>query len=350
MINLKDCAPLKAVNRIKRKYPGVFEVIESLAKEKDFADMWDHEKVYLPVSGIRAAMEHVKDIDPLKDGKDLALLSALAAWRQHKTIYEFAPALTEELFETARRKKLTLDVSAIHLPHWAVYIKTGIKMPADIDGFFVSYDEDVGNDIENHYKELRFTPIDKNGIPRTVIYLIISSPDGLPDSIESCLHRNKKFSEVDYRRIEEMMKMGYTGMEELRNSQNNNEYAASLHSFLAQLVMMAIYLSAENADIVKDEYQRRSPSPYITDTAREIEYYHVGGNIAPRLKLIRSMEDKGLVLVANTRKSPAMHIRRAHWHTYRYGHGRKLLRVRWVHATLVNAAGDEIDYSKFMND
>ena len=215
MINLKDCAPLRAVNRIKRKYPDVFEIIDSLVKEEDFSDMWDHGKVFIPVSGARAAMEHVGDIDFAKDGKDLALVPALAAWRQHKTIYEFAPALTEELFETARRKKLTLDISAIHLPHWAIYVKTGIKMPADIDGFFISYDEDIIEDTGKHYTELRFTPIDKNGIPRHVIYLIVPNNNGEPGSIESCLRRNMKFSEVDERRIEEMMKTGYTEMKEM---------------------------------------------------------------------------------------------------------------------------------------
>ena len=348
MINLKDCAPLRAVNRIKRKYPDVFEIIDSLVKEEDFSDMWDHGKVFIPVSGARAAMEHVGDIDFAKDGKDLALVPALAAWRQHKTIYEFAPALTEELFETARRKKLTLDISAIHLPHWAIYVKTGIKMPADIDGFFISYDEDIIEDTGKHYTELRFTPIDKNGIPRHVIYLIVPNNNGEPGSIESCLRRNMKFSEVDERRIEEMMKTGYTEMKEMLNRPDNEKYAASLNIFLAQLVMMAIYLSAENADIQKTEYNRYRRTSHITDTAREIEYFQVGLKIAPRLKMIHNMEKKGLVLIAKTRKSPAMHIRRAHWHTYRYGHGRKLLKVRWIHATLVNAAGDEVDYSKFI--
>ena len=40
-------------------------------------------------------------------------------------------------------------------------------------------------------------------------------------------------------------------------------------------------------------------------------------------------------------RSPVTHVRRAHWHTFRVGEGRKKIQVKWLAPVVVNADGEQ---------
>lgn len=134
--NIKKCAAMAALDRIKQKYPGAISYVEEIANATDFTDMWDHSMVYAPLPVAHAAMEksYKREISRT-DALDASVIAAAASWRLDKSIYDFSAELTKELFEVSCRKILNIDISSIHLPKKVIYIRPGIKMPGNIDGF-----------------------------------------------------------------------------------------------------------------------------------------------------------------------------------------------------------------------
>ena len=70
---------------------------------------------------------------------EIAILTALAAWRPTKGIYCFDPELSEELMSTPITGDLPCDVF-FHLPEWCVYVETPQQEKNGAYGFFAYLD------------------------------------------------------------------------------------------------------------------------------------------------------------------------------------------------------------------
>lgn len=79
----------------------------------------------------------------------------------------------------------------------------------------------------------------------------------------------------------------------------------------------------------------------IRDIPREVEYLHVGQEAAVRIRTLRRSAAGSGEALGGRHRSPTMHIRRAHWHTFRIGAGRKKTRVKWLAPILVNPSEAE---------
>lgn len=81
----------------------------------------------------------------------------------------------------------------------------------------------------------------------------------------------------------------------------------------------------------------------VRDIAREVEHIHVGDEVAVR---IRTMNNHPTARtdsepLGGHHRSPVTHVRRAHWHTFRVGEGRKKIQVKWLAPVVVNADGEQ---------
>mgnify|MGYP004549387239 FL=1 len=79
------------------------------------------------------------------------------------------------------------------------------------------------------------------------------------------------------------------------------------------------------------------------DIAREVEHIHVGDEVAVRIRTMNNHPTPRTDSepLGGHHRSPVTHVRRAHWHTFHVGEGRKKTRVKWLAPVVVNADGEQ---------
>lgn len=338
----KQIIPLQALKRISWDFPDIFPMIDDVVEERDpeMASRWDHKLVYAPVGLAHAAMLEIGEPAALLYALDLALVTALAGWRKAKTVYDFSPVLAEELVKSARSEEMTMPLSTLTLPYWSIYIKPNIK-EWDIDGFFVYYDDDLNSKTGKHIKELRFTPLSKNGDALPTIYLMQNEAEEIciKDAIDAILNEaNRADIRADIPRSLRVLRMNT-----VLTPDSTDQAAEELGKLAAQMISFVLYLSAVNADIKRDATLPFKRTKQVRDIAREVEHIHVGDEVAVR---IRTMNNHPTARtdsepLGGHHRSPVTHVRRAHWHTFRVGEGRKKMRVKWLAPVVVNADGEQ---------
>lgn len=335
----KQIIPLQALKRISWDFPDIFPMIDDVVESSDLemANRWDHKLVYAPVGLAHAAMLEIGEpAAPLLYSLDLALVTALAGWRKAKTVYDFSPVLAEELVKSARSEEMTMPLSTLTLPYWSIYIKPNIK-EWDIDGFFVYYDDDLNSKTGKHIKELRFTPLSKNGDALPTIYLMQNEAKEIciKDAIDAILNETNK---EDISRSLRVLKMNT-----VLTPDSMDQAAEELGKLAVQMISFVLYLSAVNADMKRDATLPFKRTKQVRDIAREVEHIHVGDEVAVR---IRTMNNHPTARtdsepLGGHHRSPVTHVRRAHWHTFRVGEGRKKIQVKWLAPVVVNASGEQ---------
>ena len=339
----KQIIPLQALKQISWDFPDLFPMIDDVVESSDLemANRWDHKLVYAPVGLAHAAMLEIEGpAAALLYSLDLALVAALAGWRKAKTVYDFSPVLAEELVKSARSEEMTMPLSTLALPYWSIYIKPNIK-EWDIDGFFVYYDDDLNSKTGKHIKELRFTPLSKNGDALPTIYLMQNEAEEIciKDAIDAILNEaNRADIRADIPRSLRVLKMNT-----VLTPDSTDQAAEELGKLAAQMISFVLYLSAVNADMKRDATLPFKRTKQVRDTAREVEHIRVGDEVAVR---IRTMNNHPTARtdsepLGGHHRSPVTHVRRAHWHTFHVGEGRKKTRVKWLAPVVVNADGEQ---------
>lgn len=308
----KQIIALQALWKISQEYPDIFHKIDNAVENIDpkMAGRWDSKLVYAPaILAAWAILENKGRASILRHPFDLPLITALAGWRKAKTVYDFSPALADELIKSAQSEEISIPISALALPYWSIYIKPNIK-EWDIDGFFAYYNDDVTHKTGEHIKELRFTPLAKNGNVLPTIYLVQN------ESKDICI-------------------------KDAINALFNGSSGKELCTIAAQMLSFVLYLSAINADIKRDFTQPFRRTKQVRDIATEVEHINVGDEVAIHIKEMRKHPAARTVCepLGGHHRPPATHVRRAHWHTFRTGKGRKKIQVRWLAPIIVNADG-----------
>nr|DAJ00574.1 MAG TPA: hypothetical protein [Caudoviricetes sp.] len=322
---------LKALKRISWEYPNIFEMIDNAVESSNpkITSPWDKNLVYAPA--ILVACTSFKNKGRaaiLRHPFDLPLITALAGWRKAKTVYDFSPALADELIKSAQSEEISIPMSALALPYWAIYIKPNIKK-WDIDGFFVYYNEGIPNKNGKNIKELRFTPLSKDGDALPTIYLVQNEQKDIciKDAITAILNKVN---------IAYIHKAHYFH----RFSESSGK---ELGKIAAQMISLVLYLSTVNADMKRDPTQPFKRTKHVLDIAREVEHIHVGDEVAIHIKEMRKHHTARTVCepLGGHHRPPVTHVRRAHWHAFRIGKGRKKIMVKWLAPTVVNADGEQ---------
>ncbi|MCM1440195.1 MAG: hypothetical protein NC131_13480 [Roseburia sp.] len=101
------------------------------------------------------------------------------------------------------------------------------------------------------------------------------------------------------------------------------------------IFQILMYLSSKKPDCVKSDTTKqiyRGPTRFVKNRPREICSWNVGFRYAESVKKISESVSKGGG--NGTGKRP--HIRKAHWHKYWVGKGRKILELKWIDQCGVN--------------
>ena len=106
-----------------------------------------------------------------------------------------------------------------------------------------------------------------------------------------------------------------------------------------------LFLCAENAEIGDGIRRPSVPTPKRTNHAPRLfppdrlTAWHVGLGLGAALRRTESSDEPGVE--HGERARPRAHIRRAHWHTFRVGEGRRGYKVKWMAPTPVNVRDPE---------
>ncbi|WP_373508912.1 hypothetical protein [Thiocapsa sp.] len=115
------------------------------------------------------------------------------------------------------------------------------------------------------------------------------------------------------------------------------EDAQRVAAELAPLVALLLYLCAENAEIGDGERRPANPMPKRTKGGLRLfppdraTAWDVGVRLGAALRQAnRGTPGDAGEAEGGSRNGPRPHIRRAHWHTYLTGKGKRGRRVRWL--------------------
>ena len=325
MIDVKNSAPMKMLKKYNYLYPPAWKFAEDIAADREYKDKWPHEYVFIPIeAGLELALDRNLHKEQMENIADAVAITCLAAWRKTKLIYDFDATLTEELYKQAK-VNIELDTSMLAIPAYSIYIRPNDG--AEYDGFFVFFDFDRG-----HF-EFRILVVNKKGNVILPIYLII--PESGSESIDKIIENMvKQFDEVDLPAVENEDEE--ISGEVLRSFYKNGKRTIS------RWINLVLYLSAVNADIKHEKRHFFRRSRKIKDIPREVELLNVGETVGVKIRELRqSAQYENTSPQGEYHKSPAMHIRRAHWHTFLYGEKKGKRMLKWLPPIIVNDSGKD---------
>lgn len=104
---------------------------------------------------------------------------------------------------------------------------------------------------------------------------------------------------------------------------------------LRTALLLAAYISSEKPDITENEVQKTFYRPSGKLKTSAVRKWDIGVRYATEVRR-RLTETSDTNRPHGTGKSPRPHIRKAHWHIYRIGPGRKETKVLWLAPIEVN--------------
>lgn len=324
-IDIKNSAPMKALATAKVKYPDFFKAADRIYKDPDAK--WDKTICYCPIGlGVTYAVD-LADLDSpsLAERGEIsrtgATLAVLASWRKAKSIYTLDEDLEAELFKTSS-KDMTVAPGMLTIPEWCIYVET--KLLQGCSGLFIMFDDD----IQRGHKELYIAAVTEEGKFLTSFYLI------LPDKPQ---------------KLTEILK-GEEAVVRAKDVSKTPELAPYVSSYFKAsrqairfTINLLLYLSAVNAEVKQINKLSFRRQGRIKDTPREVAVYSVGEATGYRIRRINRYVREHGTPQGGHHRSPVMHVRRAHWHTFAYGPGKSLRRVKWLPPIIVNGDGEEMD-------
>lgn len=320
-MNIKNSAPMLFVENMKEKHPGFFNYLE--VKNRSNAATWLKEGCYCPVE---VASRYIYDKEGVSNPKQAlgegAILATVSAWRKDKSIYDFDADLLEALHDQSKDSiEVTSDM--VKLPNWCVYLSFN---GTDVDGVFVTFN------IQRGKKMLQMCPVFDDGkhtIMESPVSLVL--PDE-PKSMGTII--DDTYGEI----YNHWYLTGHMPKSKL-------EFELKEKKSLTKIVLNAIfYITAVNGDVVYVNKDKVKKQDKITDKPTEVSYFRVGKEVALRIRKFHQIRERYLKdpSANGHHASPAMHIRRAHWHTYLYGKGKTERRLKWQLPIVVNNNGEEI--------
>ncbi len=255
---------------------------------------------------------------------DLVALTALAAWRQTKGIYQFDPDLAREVAATRLDDRLPAQVLK-HLPAWCCYVASGDTI-SPAAGFYVFLDWvvlaqqaaltfvfDLDTPDERGLMMDWSVPLVEGGLVRAAIRRAVDAArdhPGRPKGLARTLDSDRLLGE-----------------------------------FLSPALALTLYLCAGNSDIVPGQ-----PGGTASTAGRkragggipgEPRAWEVGWRVGAALRAAhKGIADTPRRPAAPGRASPRPHIRRPGWQSFRVGPGRPNERtdavVHWISLVPVN--------------
>lgn len=256
-------------------------------------------------------------------------------WLKTKQCYSITEALADDLFAM---EDLSFPLDAMHLPFPCFYL--------DMEPFSDHYKDMDGNRLLGYY------------------VLIDDVPYGDSVVVSCC--------SVATLLMRENGQYAYGGAtfdydpEHMDLSLNDTvtkiaESMPESRQHIANALLFAAYLSSAQPEVVEDEAQKKIYRPSEKHKYSSIRKWDVGVRYmqekqayAKRQEYIANTStlDPGMQDTADEkqkRRSPRPHMRKAHWQTYRIGHGRKEKKVLWIPPVPVGISGIADSDQKYGN-
>jgi len=328
------------VSEAAKRHPGVWKRVDALRADRGNGLPEWPDWCFLPMAGYMAVVTNGMspqrfrnlDKDTLLDiTQQVQVLAALAPWRTTQGIYVFHPELFTTIASTPLDGPLPVELFE-RLPEWCCYVpnvaESETLAPITWLGFFVymEWDANTGRrelrclvDYEKEDGSTGFAPfvlhIDRGTIEEAV--------RGFLDEVER-----------------QGMAHGVAGGPDAPDPADLKVLAA----MTKPLVSLALYLCSVNAEIVHHKDPGRVPQRPKAKRTKKGERlfppaaantWEVGYRIGAALQ--RAREAGGAPRdpaggESTARRSPAPHIRRAHWHSFWLGprEGPRELVVKWL--------------------
>lgn len=136
---------------------------------------------------------------------------------------------------------------------------------------------------------------------------------------------------------------------QLSNADLSDEYVILVRQILTFMMQACMYLCSTNAQIIEDPVQKniyKKPTGIIKNRFQEIRKWNVGERVVKEHKRMQQEACDEKEGGYEGRRRPRQHWRRAHWHTYWVGEGRKEKALKFVAPMLINNTGDAIPVVK----
>lgn len=338
--------PLRAVQETGRRYPDIWKQIDEVRGiGVEFGYRWDEKICYCPITIAIGALTGRQGMSRADASGLGGLVAALAAWRREKRVYRFDPDLAAEVMASADDLVIPTEVLR-QMPASCLYIQAGGVDESGSDGFFAWVEQDVENDRQ----ELRLLFLDADGRMVTQ-YMVHLMPGGtIKDGVDAAQREMRRnASALESEGVDRsMLELAIPGSDEARGT-------------IVRAVQLVLYICAENADIRENEDQKRvyRRCASVSDKFREVRQWDVGDDLGWQIRMIRSRRSSrtgnGPVNLTETeagdseigsgsprRYKNRPHLRRAHWHHYWVGEGRRKIVLKWINTMIVNAEDGEI--------
>ncbi len=317
-MDIKSSPPMRITKEYVKLYPEIYAI-------------WND--IHTEYAEVDQLAKHIPG-DVIQSSIIASVIGATGQWRKNKTIYDFDVSLSEELYSQADKVSITPDV--LHMPYSTIYIRPnygdlipfGRDTHVQYDGFFASVDIDRDYGCPVIY----FLPLSRRGVPYLPIAL--GFPKGA-NTIQECIDR---ISDISQSQFDAGAKTGHAKADVI-------EMYSHYKTQLAQWINLLLYLSAVNADVKRDPQHFFRRTKKISDVPKEVDYLHVGQSVGVHL---RTLHQRAAVISqpgTGHHRSPVMHIRRAHWHTYHIGSGRQRSELKWLAPIVVNQDGTPADFT-----
>lgn len=249
-------------------------------------------------------------------------LAMFAAWRVGKDVYRFDPDLYAALAETEGLDEIPGDAFG-RLPAWGVYIEAPISrcLGESWDGFFATPTASV----EGSALMLLFVKAQEGRFPLTQSIML----DIGRGSVGAAL------ADLAPMAVESVAAGEPRGLdrEEVRESADAIRLAVSLVLYLAAPA------DGEGLPERPAIVSKRVHGVGRVFPAESVTEWPVGARIGAALRAAFDLSQTERI---GTGSSPRPHLRRAHWHRFRYDQGRSRVRVRWLHPILVAAGRGDV--------
>lgn len=317
--------------------PGVFK--EVLAAHLIFKELQQVPWLYLPIDYYRVnypilfptPQEYLYQ-QSLKQLVELCV--PLTQWELTKNIYDISTELFTHVIDTPLNK-LPVDTllnirdycSLIVFPT-PLIVGDPVKQGGEIEDKRFNY-AFVHFDYSFENKE------DKEGV--LILYATLLTEDFVPygtllplqtDDLDSCIQNQSNWL-VAW--TEDIYKVNISPA--LRS-----QLAAQQRELWQRILNIMLYINSDNADL-NSKKLRDKDTVTLKNTKRGIRVKDSNPNIVNvgyKLRYLTTAPSPTHEDKEGTHRSPKAHLRRAHWHTYRYGEKRSKTKVRWISPILVN--------------
>jgi hypothetical protein len=312
--------PREVLRKIARIYNNVWKDVKMVRERKGkYLPDWE-DWCYIPIAaGFEiASNSNIPEVDVFNI--DSAILTAAAAWKVSQGIYKFDADLYNSLINQGLDGNVPCNALK-RLPEYCVYIETinAQFLGKNIDGFWVHLEKDMNHGQE----ELRFVFFCEDGT-------LIKMPLHIGNwTIEECINKMISYSLKNITKVE------------------LPDMSGSISNEIIPFIQLVLYLCAENIDMIN---KPKHPSTRMRtfggiDSPKEPKVWNVGERIGTTIRKYRNESNQEITKRDSngSHSSKRPHIRKAHWHHFWSGKGRKELILKWLPPIPVGIDDDEED-------